>query len=75
LVNDPFLIVQFAKYLKEKAIRKGLAKDPIIKATIMVKYNKRPAQLYIDPNTDLTKVDMSPFAEYKDWIMPLQKGE
>ena len=74
LVNEPYQIAQFAKYLKEKAIRKGMAKDPIIKATVMVEYNKRPSQLYIDPNTDLTKVDLSPFADY-DWIMPLQKGE
>lgn len=75
LLTDPFLIVQFAKYLREKAIRKGMATDPIIKATVMVSYNKRPAQLYIDPNTDLTKVDMSPFADYEKWIMPLQETE
>ena len=72
LVDDPSHIVQFAKYLREKAIRKNMAKDPIIKATVMVEYNKRPSQLYIDPNVDLTKVDLGAFADY-DWIMPLQK--
>ncbi|MFK7810679.1 MAG: HTTM domain-containing protein [Saprospiraceae bacterium] len=72
LVEDPFQIVQFAKYLRRKAIRKGMAKDPIIKATVMVKFNGRPAQLYIDPTVDLTKVDESPWADY-DWIMKLQK--
>ncbi|MFT4665370.1 MAG: vitamin K-dependent gamma-carboxylase [Polaribacter sp.] len=72
LVDDPFLLVQFAKYLKQKAIREGMAKDPIVKATVMVVFNKRPAQLFIDPNVDLTKVEESPWADY-DWIMPLQE--
>lgn len=73
LVDDPFLLVQFAKYLKQKAIREGMAKDPIIKATVMVEFNKRPAQLFIDPNVDLTKVEESPWADYS-WIMPLQQS-
>lgn len=72
LTNDPFQIVQFAKYLKQKAIRKGMANDPVIKATVMVKFNNRPSQLMIDPNIDLTEVDESPFADYS-WIMPLTK--
>jgi hypothetical protein len=72
IVDEPRMVIQFAKYLRQKAISKGMAKDPVIKSNIIVSMNNRPYQLLIDPNVDLTKVDESVWAD-QSWILPLQK--
>lgn len=73
LVDDPYYIVQFGKYLNRKAIERGMS-DPIVKANILLTFNGRPAQLMVNPDTDLSRVDESPFVD-NDWIVPLQPRE
>jgi hypothetical protein len=71
LSMDPRSVVDFAKYIKAEVIKHG-AVDPEIKATIRLRYNGRLPQLFVDPETDLSSVDVSPFRKL-DWVYPVQE--
>ncbi len=70
LATQPDLIVQFAHFLEKEFKKKGI-EDPIITAEAYVTLNGSGSRLFIDPNTDLTKVSDS-FAP-KTWILPYEK--
>ncbi len=46
--------------------------NAVVKARIMVRYNGRPPQLFVNPDIDLASVSYSPF-EKLDWVIPLNK--
>lgn len=69
LATQPDLIVQFAHFLEKEYQSKGI-KDPVITAEVYVTLNGQGSRLFIDPNTDLTKVNDS-FAA-KEWILPYE---
>jgi vitamin K-dependent gamma-carboxylase len=71
LIEDPFAVVQLAKYLGHKSRRRGV-KDARVTARIEVSFNGRAPQLMIEPNVDLTRVDISPFVKH-NWIVPLEE--
>ena len=57
LLDDPRNIVQLAQYLDREGLKRNM-NDPVVKATVEVSFNGRPAQLMIDPNVDLTSVSL-----------------
>ena len=68
MTTKPDLLVQFAHYLAEEKRREGY--DNVeVRARVMVSLNGRQPQLFIDPNVDLAKQEMSLLAA--PWIMPL----
>ncbi|WP_417591253.1 HTTM domain-containing protein [Owenweeksia hongkongensis] len=69
LATQPDLILQFAHFLKKEYQEKGI-ENPIITAEVYVTLNGQGSRLFIDPNTDLTKVNDS-FAA-KEWILPYE---
>ena len=69
LATQPDLILQFAHFLKKKYQEQGID-DPVITAEVYVTLNGQGSRLFIDPNTDLTKVNDS-FAA-KEWILPYE---
>ncbi len=69
LATQPDLIVQFAHFLEKEYQKKGIA-NPIITAEAYVTLNGSGSRLFIDPSTDLTKVNDS-FAP-KIWILPYE---
>lgn len=68
---DPRSVADFAKHLKKEALDFGV-KDPQIKASIKLTYNRRPVQYFVDPEVDLAQVTYSPFRKL-DWVIPLEK--
>ena len=66
---DPRSLVAFARLLREEAARRGV-EGALVKARIMVRYNGRPPQLFVDPDVDLASVSCSPF-ETLEWVYPL----
>ena len=70
LATQPDLIVQFAHFLEDVYMKKGIA-DPVVTAEAYVTLNGRGSRLFIDPAVDLTEVDDS-FAP-KTWIIPYEK--
>ena len=71
MIEDPYAVIQFAKYIHKKANTRGMV-DPIVKASIMVSFNGRTPQLMINPDVDLSRVNESPFAS-NYWISPLKE--
>lgn len=67
MATQPDLILQFAHFLEAYFEAKGV-QNPEIRAKVYVSLNGAGNQLFIDPNTDLTKVKDS-FAP-KTWIVP-----
>jgi hypothetical protein len=71
MANDARSVAAFARMLKKEAAAKGVP-DAIVKARIRVRYNGRPAQFFVNPETDLSTVKYSPF-EKMSWVTPLQE--
>ncbi len=71
LSMDPRSVADFARYLKKEALDFGL-KEPQIRASIKLTYNRRPVQYFVDPEVDLSEVTYSPFTRLQ-WVIPLQK--
>lgn len=69
LMMDPRAAVDFAHKLRDIAV-KGGAPAPAIKAKIKIRYNGRPPQYFIDPETDLAATSYSAFNKL-DWVLPL----
>jgi vitamin K-dependent gamma-carboxylase len=76
MVNNPYMLVQYIKFLKEFLKQHNDIKNPIIRADIQVSVNGRPSQYMYDPTCNLSDVTYSPFkSPFKDqrWIIPLKK--
>ncbi len=61
----------FARLLRQEAARMGIP-NAIVKARILVRYNGRPPQLFLDPNVDLASLEYSPFRRF-EWVIPLNE--
>lgn len=72
MVNNPYMLVQYIRFLKEYLRTKEGIRTPIIKADIQVSVNGRPFQYMYDPGCDLSDVTYTPFKDLK-WIVPLQR--
>ena len=72
MVNNPYMLVQYIKFLKEFLKQHSDIKNPIIRADIRVSVNGRPFQYMYDPTCNLSEVTYSPFEDLK-WIIPLKK--
>ncbi len=73
MVNNPYMLVQYIRFLKDYLKQQNGMKDPIIKTDIQVSVNGRPFQNMYDPNSNLSEVTYSPFIDLK-WIIPLKKN-
>lgn len=69
LFRYPHLSVQFAKLLEKIAIQDGLY-DPEVTVILKVGLNGRDLQYMINPNLDLTRVNISIFGN-NPWVLPL----
>ena len=66
---DPRSVADFAEFMRLEAV-KYEAKDPSVTANIKIEYNGRPAQYFVKPDVDLSRVIYSPFKK-ADWIVPV----
>ena len=73
LSMDPRSVAQFGRFLKTEALHQG-AIDPQIKAIITLKYNGRPVQYFVTPETDMASVTYSPFTKL-DWVLPVKSDK
>lgn len=72
MVNNPYMLVQYIRFLKEFLKQHNGIENPIIRADIQVSVNGRPFQPMYDPSCNLSEVTYSPFRDSK-WIIPLKK--
>jgi vitamin K-dependent gamma-carboxylase-like protein len=68
VITKPDLLVLFAHHLAEEKRRQGY-EDVEVRARVMVSLNGREPQLFIDPNVDLAKEEVSLLPA--GWIVPL----
>ncbi|CAN5884499.1 hypothetical protein BH23ACT12_BH23ACT12_01590 [soil metagenome] len=66
--NKPEMVVQFARYLEE-VFRKDGYEDIQVRARTAISLNNRPPRPIIDPEVDLTEVEVPLFGS-ADWILP-----
>jgi hypothetical protein len=69
MVNDPRAVRELALAIKKAVIKQG-GQVSAVKARIKLRYNGRPPQYFVDPESDLTKVEYSPFKKL-DWVVPV----
>lgn len=67
LSTQPDMILEFAHHL-EKVYQARAIPNPEVRAEVWVTLNGEGSKLLIDPQLDLTKVEVS-FAQ-KDWVLP-----
>jgi len=72
LLEEPYNVIQFAKFLKPKIEKEYNIKDPSIMADVVVRFNGLPPQPLISPAVDLTQVNERAFAKH-EWVVPLRK--
>lgn len=65
--TQPDFILEYAHYLESYYKEQGIS-DPEIYVESYVALNGRPSRPFIDPNTDLTKIQ--PSLKHKSWILP-----
>lgn len=70
--NDPQMIRQYARQLREEYLQKGM-QDPKVYATSYVSLNGREHRPMIDPDADLASVEPS-FIAGEPWILPLDES-
>ncbi|MEM1217732.1 MAG: HTTM domain-containing protein [Bacteroidota bacterium] len=70
MAMQPDLILQYAHFLRDHYEQKGM-EDPSVRAEVWVTLNGRPAQLLIDPEVDLTKLEDT--WTQKEWILPFKE--
>lgn len=68
--TQPDMIIQYAKFLKEKYIQQGI-KNPKITAECYVTLNGSGSRLFINKYVDLTKVEDG--FHHKWWILPFNE--
>jgi hypothetical protein len=71
MASRPEMILQFARYLEERARRDGY-QDIEVRANIVSSLNGRPPQRLVDPAVDLTQV-RRPWIGHAPWILPLEE--
>jgi vitamin K-dependent gamma-carboxylase len=71
MASRPDMVVQFAHHLERDARETFGVRNPQITAQVDASLNGRAFQRLLDPNVDLTEVEMSPFTT-ADFIEPLR---
>ena len=71
LSMDPRSVRQFAIMLKEKSANYTNEAHQV-KANIIVSYNGRPPQFFVDPGKDMASVRYSPFRRI-EWVIPVNE--
>ncbi len=71
MVNHPDMILQFAHYIAETWSKNVHTENLEVYSYVCSSLNGRHAQLLIDPNRDLTKVNCN--LKHADWIIPLHQ--
>ena len=69
MASRPYMIVQFAHYLENRAQDEGYD-DVEVRAHILSSLNGREPQQLVDPQVDLTKVSY-PWFGHANWIVHL----
>jgi vitamin K-dependent gamma-carboxylase len=70
MVTRPYLILQFAHYLRDKFTKPG--EVPVeVYAETSIRLNGRKAQRMIDPDVDLSAVEIKETGN--DWVLPLRQ--
>lgn len=72
MATQPDMILQFAHFLAKEYQKKGIS-EPQVLADSYVSLNGRGSRRYIDPTTDLSKINDS-FAP-KSWLLPFEAPE
>ena len=72
MVNTPYMLLQYVRFLKGYLEQQTKIRDPIIMADIQVSVNGMPFQNMYDPKVNLSEVNYSPFRDL-DWIVPLKE--
>jgi vitamin K-dependent gamma-carboxylase len=67
LWHDPRSLVQFARFMEEEVKQNHNMSRVKVTAEIKFKYNGRDPMYFIDPEVDLTRVDISPFKKL-EWV-------
>lgn len=65
------MIHQFVQHIKKDLNRKEGLNNPIITANVLIAFNGRKPQNFIDPNFNLTEAKYSHF-ERLSWVLPLK---
>jgi hypothetical protein len=73
MASRPDMIVQFARHVKEKAVPPGLG-DVEVRAQVAASLNGREEQVLIEPEVDVSKVELQGLLGHADWIRPLEKS-
>jgi vitamin K-dependent gamma-carboxylase len=69
VAHDATAVVTVAKGLAEQGKDQGMV-DPIVRANIRVRWNGCPTAPTVNPEVDLSKVEVSAFKKL-DWVMPV----
>lgn len=69
VAHDAVAVRTVAKGLAAEGKKRGMA-DPVVKASIKVRWNGYPSAYTVNPDADLAKVEYSPFKKL-DWVMPV----
>ncbi len=67
----PDMIVQFARHVKEKTRPLGLG-DVEVRAQVAASLNGREPQMLIEPEVDVSEVELQGLLGHADWIRPLE---
>lgn len=70
LILDPKMIYEFATFLGNDARMKGIS-GAGARADVKVKFNGRPEQYIVNPETDLMLVKYNPY-DLRSWVLPLK---
>lgn len=65
------MIYQFVQYIKSDLQRKEGLTNPIITADVMIAFNGKTPQAFINPKQNLTLVEFSSFSR-PQWVLPLK---
>jgi len=65
------MIHQFVQHIKKDLKKKEGIDNPIITSDILIAFNGRKPQYFIDPNFNLTEATLSNFSR-PNWVLQLQ---
>lgn len=71
MAQDHAMVVQFCKFLKEEAKARGMVNVRVL-ADIQVEYNGRKSQYFVDPQLDLSEVEI-PLIDVPFYVFPLEE--
>ncbi len=69
--SRPDMIVQFARHVKEEAVPPGLG-DVEVRALVAASLNGRDEQTLIEPEVDVSEVELQGLLGHADWVVPLR---